>query len=342
MRIMGRISRLPHATRLALRMAAAVLYVVLIAACDVGPSTPKDTGTTPREGDMPSLEDLVAATSSEGVDGVLRSGPLPASNGGPMISVSGDVVAVYGEKAFLNVTSDEPFTKLLVGLDGQDGYYELTLPARTLTIASNEDVARQTRGLFLHLQRKLGVDEPRLDGWVGAVADFVIKVATWDGKIGPSVAHTLWISRTSIDYMNVEVFSYFLPNVEIVTPSGDVFNVISQDSDPSVLGGRIWFPDIWFPDAGDSVPPPTVGVYAVRFITTETIDNYRGGNLDRAGEFRVTVTVTDESHEPIQAVTLHGRLAVGAPPGTVGVLEFELVRPRSRPPRRATVIGVRG
>ena len=72
----------------------------------------------------------MTAISVEGAPGVLRRGPLPASSGGPAISVTGDVVAVHDVESFLDVTSSEPIAKLLVGLEGQDGYYDLSLPAR--------------------------------------------------------------------------------------------------------------------------------------------------------------------------------------------------------------------
>jgi hypothetical protein len=80
----------------------------------------------------PSEEDvrdyITALATSAGVDANFQSGFPPANGSGPVINVGGSGAMITGGSAIRTVSSPTAFTRIIVAVDGVDGYWEITLP----------------------------------------------------------------------------------------------------------------------------------------------------------------------------------------------------------------------
>jgi hypothetical protein len=80
----------------------------------------------------PSEEDvrdyITALATSAGVDASFHSGFPPAEGSGPVINLGGSGAMITGGSAIRTVSSPTAFTRIIVAVDGVDGYWEITLP----------------------------------------------------------------------------------------------------------------------------------------------------------------------------------------------------------------------
>lgn len=72
---------------------------------------------------------IAAFATSAGVEAVFHSGFAPAEGSGPVIDISGSGAMITGGSAIRTVSSATEFTRILVAVEGVDGYWEITLPA---------------------------------------------------------------------------------------------------------------------------------------------------------------------------------------------------------------------
>jgi hypothetical protein len=86
-----------------------------------------DSTIAPAEEDVRDY--ITALATSAGVDAAFHSGFPPAEGGGPVIVVSGAGAWITGGSAIRTVSSATAFTRIIVAVDGVDGYWEITLPA---------------------------------------------------------------------------------------------------------------------------------------------------------------------------------------------------------------------
>jgi hypothetical protein len=86
-----------------------------------------DSTVAPPEDDV---RDYIAAlATSAGLDADFHSGSPPAEGAGPVIIVSGSGAMITGGSAIRTVSSATAFTRIIVAVEGVDGYWEITLPA---------------------------------------------------------------------------------------------------------------------------------------------------------------------------------------------------------------------
>jgi hypothetical protein len=86
-------------------------------------------GTEPTEPSADDVRDFITAvaTSNGQVSASFRSGSPPAAGSGPVATVTGSSAMILGGGALRTVSSGTAFTRIIVAIDGIDGYWELTL-----------------------------------------------------------------------------------------------------------------------------------------------------------------------------------------------------------------------
>jgi murein DD-endopeptidase MepM/ murein hydrolase activator NlpD len=101
----------------------------LSAICIVGGFSCRDT-SGPAD---PTIADFVVAVRTAGNLGTatLHTGALPQGGAGPSISATELGAFILGGTAPVQISASIPFTKLLIGLEGVRGYWELSMPSST-------------------------------------------------------------------------------------------------------------------------------------------------------------------------------------------------------------------
>lgn len=162
--------------------------------------------------DDPTLADYVDDVSS--ADGSVHAafvrGELPAAGAGPTLALSTNAAVIPGGTTPAAVIGDLAFTRIVIAIDGVDGYYAIDLPAPTTT-------------LDLVVTLSQGLDLPSFD-WIWAIGDAggygaytitpvsVINVGTGDVQISLS-----WNSAADVD-------------LHVVDPSGEEIWYGSRES----------------------------------------------------------------------------------------------------------------
>ena len=165
---------------------ALLACVSALAACNLEePTTIGPTG---------QMADYVTGVTARGgaVTGTLRAGALPTGSKGPKTSVAGVSGAVNGGSAKVSLAGDAGFQRVLVGVQGVDGYWELRLPSG----ASLEDLVVGIAPGFESgsLQMRYVVEGSQGLGPIATQTMRVIKVGTGDVQV--SVA---WSGASDID-----------------------------------------------------------------------------------------------------------------------------------------------
>ena len=78
-----------------------------------------------------SLADLITFVSArnESVLATLQPGAQPSGTAGPTVAVAGISSAVNGGSSQVSLDGSDTFTRVVVGIEGVDGYYDLRLPS---------------------------------------------------------------------------------------------------------------------------------------------------------------------------------------------------------------------
>ena len=71
---------------------------------------------------------IAAVATSLGLDAAYQAGFPPAAGGGPVITVGGSGAMITGGSSIRTVSSNAPFTRIIVAVDAVSGYWEITLP----------------------------------------------------------------------------------------------------------------------------------------------------------------------------------------------------------------------
>jgi hypothetical protein len=108
------------------RMGLLSASVAMILAASCGDSTAPDTT---------DVRDFInsVATGNNQISAAFRAGSAPSGGSGPVAVVSGTSSMILGGGALRTVTSGTAFTRIIVAIDGVDGYWELTLPNAVTT-----------------------------------------------------------------------------------------------------------------------------------------------------------------------------------------------------------------
>jgi hypothetical protein len=189
-------------------LAGLLLTALTVAACE----PPLTTGPT---GVMSDYVTAVTARNGEAV-GVLRAGALPAGTAGAVAAVAGVSGAVNGGSAQVRLRSTEGFERVLVGVQGVDAYYDLTLPTGTSLEDLVVGIAPGLEGGLL--QMRYVVAGPEGFGPFATQTMRVIKVGTGDVQV--SIA---WSGASDID-------------LHIFDPAGEE---IFYDNKQSASGGML-------------------------------------------------------------------------------------------------------
>jgi hypothetical protein len=111
--------------KLASRVAALTLTLLLTVGCN------GDENGGPAGIDVRSF--IAAVTTFDGsISAVFKTGSPPATSGGPAINVSAPGTVITGGSAQVSVSAGSDFTKVIVAIQGVEGYYEITIPNTTL------------------------------------------------------------------------------------------------------------------------------------------------------------------------------------------------------------------
>lgn len=147
-----------------------------------------------KESVLGNISTVVSGVTTEDgtVAAALLSGAAPAAAGGPTITVAGIATAINGGSMLVNVTSATPFSKIVVGMQFFEGYYEITLPApvdSTTLIINFSDQAPKSTVHFLYNAASGGTFGDQM-----AQAVNILRVGSGDVQVSVS-----WDAPTDVD-----------------------------------------------------------------------------------------------------------------------------------------------
>lgn len=114
-----------HATLKKLRRLGLAFGALLLAGCEA----------QLKEGSLFRLEDVISGVSNASgtAHATLNRGAPPAASGSTSVSASGIAVMINGGSSVQTLSASAAFSRVIVAIDGLDGWYDLTLPASAAT-----------------------------------------------------------------------------------------------------------------------------------------------------------------------------------------------------------------
>ena len=179
--------------------ARVVLGAVLMALGVAGCQSPEPLGPS---GSLADLITFVSARNST-VQGTLMAGAEPSGTTGPTVQLAGIASAVNGGSSTVSLAGSASFQRVVVGIEGVDGYYDLLLPSGS----SLEDVVLGVSPQVAGTQLRMRYAVEGVNG-LGPFASQnvrIIRVGTGDVQINVS-----WSGASDVD-LSVED-----PNGEIL------------------------------------------------------------------------------------------------------------------------------
>jgi hypothetical protein len=233
---------LPFIRKQAVALALAFVWVGA-SGCDSEPS-----------GTLPDIQDIITriATADGSVVGVLRQGGRPTAGGGPSVTVDATPTAINGGSFQVEAVGSAPFARVVVSVQGLEGYYELTFPAPVASADLIASVSRQARpsvSTFLFGAAAQG-------GGLGAPASSavrIIRVATGDVQ-----ASVWWDAPTDVDLHVIDPAQEEVYFANRESASGGVLDL---DSNPACNIDGINNENIVWPTGG----APT-GSYTINLV----------------------------------------------------------------------------
>jgi hypothetical protein len=191
---------------------------------------------------------ITALATSVGVEAAFHSGFPPAEGAGPVITVGGSGAMITGGSAIRTVQSATAFTRIIVAVDGVDGYWEVTLPA---AVTAEE--------LVLTLAQSLPEVTFNVDFALGGTAgvgnwgsEFVQVLIVGTGVVQVSVT---WNTTADVDLYVVDPLSEEIYYGDQQAGSGGFLDL---DSNAACSGDNIRNENITWPESAPS------GTYTVR------------------------------------------------------------------------------
>ncbi len=195
------------------------------------------------------IRDYIAAlATSTGIDASFHTGAPPAGAGATLL-VTGSSAMITGGSALRDVSSGTAFTRLIVAIQGVDGYWELTLPVAVtaaelvMTLAQNIPEASFTVNFAAGTAGGIGVYSSEM------VA--VLVVGTGDVQVSVTWNSNADVDLHVVDPTNAEIYWF-----SSTSPSGGTLDL---DSNAACAGDNIRNENITWPTA----TPPS-GTYIVR------------------------------------------------------------------------------
>jgi hypothetical protein len=97
------------------------------------------------------LAELVCGVHANVVDGTYHAGSAPSAGGGPTVTVTSPDVVINGGTAQATVAGSDRFSRVVIGVAGSRGYYDIALPdvaeSVDLQLSLCQDLSRQTLDL---------------------------------------------------------------------------------------------------------------------------------------------------------------------------------------------------
>lgn len=135
--------RLPVFRQSAIAFAAVMLSGGCIVSNDNGTGPDNNSGIVTR---------IIGVQTSTGTVGTVHSGAVPAAQtSGPAASVASNISVINGGTSQVGVNSSASMTKVLVAVQGVDGYWEVTLPTASTSVQLLLTLAQSITGSSLPL-----------------------------------------------------------------------------------------------------------------------------------------------------------------------------------------------
>lgn len=250
---------------------ACILFLALAACGSDGGDDDSDGGDDGDGGDGDVMGFISEVRPAGEGTAVARTGAIPDEGDGPAATVTSSGTVINGGTLMVQIEGDEEFDRLIVAIDGAEGYYEVTLPEAVafleLLVTLSQSIGESDFAFLFGVGGEAGI------GAYEEVAAEVVSVGT--GEVQVSVS---WDAASDVD-------------LHVVDPAGDeVFYGMSLvasggnldlDSNVACLIDNTNNENITWPTAPE-------GTYVVR------LDYYLGCGVD---ETNYVVTVQRVGHD---------------------------------------------
>jgi hypothetical protein len=183
------------------------LIFATITACSGDSTEPAVTGVRAK---------ITGVQTSGGVTASVRSGALPTGTG-PSVTVPSSLSIINGGTSALSLTSTTAYTRVAIGVDGQNDYYELTVPTGTTSLQVLVTLAQDLTESTLPLAIAVG-DASSNYGAPRRVSAALTRVGSGDVQIALS-----WDTPSDVD-------------LHVIDPSNEE---IYYDDETSTSGGSL-------------------------------------------------------------------------------------------------------
>jgi hypothetical protein len=186
--------------------------------------------------------------TSAGIEAVFHSGVPPAAGSGPVITVGGSGAMITGGSSIRTVSSPTAFTRIIVAVDGVDGYWEITLPS---AVTAEEIVLTLAQSLpdgTFNVDFALGV----LAGLGNYGTEFVQVLIVGTGVVQVSVS---WNTDADVDLYVIEPLGFEIYYSQDTSPNGGSLDL---DSNAACSGDNVRNENITYPNTAPA------GTYTVK------------------------------------------------------------------------------
>jgi len=200
-----------------------------------------------------SIANFVSNVSVQGtaLTGLLKQGSAPAAGSGPSVTPVGPSIVINGGSAQVELTGSASFTTVILAVEGQPGYYEITLPSSQTVVDLILTLAQAIPSASFNLRYSVGASSSAL-GAYAASPTTVTQVASGDVQVSVS-----WDVNSDVDLHVVEPSGEEIWYGDRTSATGGVLNLDSNAG--CSLVNAVRNENITWPTSA----PPT-GTYTVR------------------------------------------------------------------------------
>ena len=167
-------------------------------------------GTEPEVTDLSDFITGVSTTSGN-ITAQFHNGQAPTGGSGPAVNAAGSSALILGGSSIRTLSATTAFNRVIIAVDGVEGYWELTLPgsvtAQDIILSVGQDVPENSFTVEYAAGTSAGIGAPDVE--------FVSVVQVGTGDIQVSVS---WNVESDVDLHVVE------PNGEEIYYGNDVSN----------------------------------------------------------------------------------------------------------------------
>ncbi len=182
------------------------------------------------------------------ITGTLHTGAAPAAGGGPTATAPGAAIVINGGSSQVQVNGSASFGTVIISVQGQPDYYEVTLPSALTSVDLILTLGQNIPGTSFNLLYAVGTGAS-----LGAYASSHVTVTkVGSGEIQVSVA---WDVNSDVDLHVVQPDSAEIYYGNTTSSTGGVLDL---DSNPACAIDGVRNENITYPT------PPPHGTYTVR------------------------------------------------------------------------------